>query len=38
MNSMNISTDSLSKKTSLGLTTMAIGTYGIYFALSLIHI
>ncbi|WP_223529848.1 YkgB family protein [Pseudomonas sp. GL-R-19] len=37
MNSMNISTDSLSKKTSLGLTTMAIGTYGIYFALAVIY-
>ena len=38
MNSMNISTDSLSKKTSLGLTTMAIGTYGIYFALAVISV
>jgi len=37
MNSMNISTDSLSKETSLGLTTMAIGTYGIYFALAVIY-
>ena len=37
MNSMNISTDSLSKKTSLGLTTMTIGTYGIYFALAVIY-
>lgn len=37
MNSMNISTDSLSKKTSLGLTTMAIGTYGIYFAHAVIY-
>ncbi|MGF6165706.1 putative membrane protein YkgB [Pseudomonas sp. 2725] len=37
MNSMNISTDSLSKKTSLGLTTMALGTYGIYFALAVIY-
>ncbi|VVQ18398.1 hypothetical protein PS938_04563 [Pseudomonas fluorescens] len=37
MNSMNISTDRLSKKTSLGLTTMAIGTYGIYFALAVIY-
>jgi uncharacterized membrane protein YkgB len=37
MNSMNISTDILSKKTSLGLTTMAIGTYGIYFALAVIY-
>ncbi|PTR22253.1 YkgB family protein [Pseudomonas sp. GV085] len=37
MNRMNISTDSLSKKTSLGLTTMAIGTYGIYFALAVIY-
>ncbi|KQZ81234.1 MULTISPECIES: DUF417 family protein [unclassified Pseudomonas] len=37
MNSMTISTDSLKKKTSLGLTTMAIGTYGIYFALAVIY-
>jgi len=37
MNSMNISTDRLSKKTSLGFTTMAIGTYGIYFALAVIY-
>ncbi|MBV4523746.1 YkgB family protein [Pseudomonas sp. SWRI74] len=37
MNSMNISTDSLTKKTSLGLTTMAIGTYGIYVALAVIY-
>jgi uncharacterized membrane protein YkgB len=37
MNSTTISTDSLKKKTSLGLTTMAIGTYGIYFALAVIY-
>jgi uncharacterized membrane protein YkgB len=37
MNSMNISTDGLTKKTSLGLTTMAIGTYGIYVALAVIY-
>ncbi|WP_130904020.1 DUF417 family protein [Pseudomonas sp. Sample_22] len=37
MNSMTISTDSLKKKTSLGLTTMAIGAYGIYFALAVIY-
>ncbi|WP_095197176.1 YkgB family protein [Pseudomonas sp. Irchel 3A7] len=37
MNTMNISTDSLSKKTSLGVSTMALGTYGIYFALAVIY-
>lgn len=36
MNSTTISTDSLTKK-NLGLTTMAIGTYGIYFALVVIY-
>ncbi|VVP15371.1 hypothetical protein PS854_03516 [Pseudomonas fluorescens] len=36
MNSTMISTDSLAKKT-LGLTTQAIGTYGIYFALAVIY-
>lgn len=37
MNSTTISTDSPPRKTSLGLTTMAIGTYGIYFALAVIY-
>lgn len=37
MNAINISTDSLSKKSSLGVSTMALGTYGIYFALAVIY-
>lgn len=37
MNSTTISTDNPTRKTSLGLTTMAIGTYGIYFALAVIY-
>lgn len=37
MNTLNISTDSLSKKTSLGASTTALGTYGIYVALAVIY-
>jgi uncharacterized membrane protein YkgB len=37
MNAINISTDSLSKKSSLGVSTMALGTYGIYVALAVIY-
>ncbi|HEF4761013.1 TPA: DUF417 family protein [Pseudomonas putida] len=38
MNTLNLSTtDNLSKKASLGVSTMALGTYGIYFALAVIY-
>lgn len=37
MNTLDTSTNSLSKKISLGASTMALGTYGIYFALAVIY-
>ncbi|WP_419708347.1 YkgB family protein [Pseudomonas sp. NFX224] len=37
MNTVNISTVSVSKTSSLGVKTTAIGTYSIYFALAVIY-